>query len=401
MKSEKILFVTYGGGHAELLDKLICFFPRDSYHILALTSAYDRFKSSVALGISDVYDCLSNEHKSIVYKIIDYIKLNQLNFGFKWNDESLLYYALGALDYIDGQPISRLSDFHWNRHKFLQLIAMRSFISQYQDVKLIVATTSPRFERAAILIGKEFSIPTVQIDDLFANPETMFLGDYVVLTSDLEVDRLINRGVDKRKLYPLGNLVFEEFYKIKVNFKDNRKIYFCPHKDKLYDDNGIEYFQGDDRANHLKEFQGLAKLLNNNPGYELIVRPHPNDSINEFLQYLPICSFTIIHPSLEKLESALCEAALWITPASTTGVQASLAGVPTISYSFRKSDIHPVWRMTKPPFIFFNDLDDLYLGLSEFFIGGRETDLDFNNDWSFLNSSGKRISDFILKKFKE
>jgi hypothetical protein len=400
MIDKRILFVTYGGGHSEIIRRLLRFFPENSYRILALTAGYENFNDEKLHGIGDVYKCLSKDHKSTVDDIINYIKSNELNIDLVWDKYTLLYYAIGALDYINGRSISELSNFHWNRHRFLQLIGMRSFLSCYNDIQLIVTTTSPRFERASLLIGKEFNIPTIQIDDLFVNPETVFLADYVIVSSSLEVHRLTSRGIDARRVFPLGNPVFEEFYKINVNLKENRKVYFCPHKDKLYDDNGIEVFHGDDKANHLREFQGLAKLLSNNPSYELIVRPHPNDRREEYLEYLDICDFVIRHPSQEGLESALRQAALWITPASTTGVQASQAGVTAISYTFRSSDIHPVWRMTKPPFIFFRDLDDLCLGLSNFQIQQRQRILDFRNDWSFLESSGKRISDFILSKFE-
>lgn len=398
MEDKKILFVTYGGGHSEIVRRILHFCPPSSYRILALTSAYEKFSGVEVYGILDVYNSLSQDLKIKVDEIIAYIRLNQLNLGVSWNEYSLVYYALGALDYVCSQGHLDLSDFHWNRHRFLQLISIKSFILNLRDVGLIVTTTSPRFERAALVVGNELNIPTIQIDDLFANPEALFIGKYIVVCSDMEVDRLAKRGIERNRIYSLGNPVFEEFYKMNVDISGNRRIYFCPHKDKLYDNRGIEIFHGNDRANHLKEFEGLALLLQNNEGYELVVRPHPNDSKDEYLEYLSICDFTIIHPCEESLECSLNQAALWITPASTTGVQASQAGVPSISYSFRNSDVHPVWRMTQPPFLFFKDLDDLVLGLSSLVIEEQLAVSDCGGDWSFLDKSGNRISKFILSK---
>ena len=398
MKTKKILLITYGGGHFEIIKRITQNLPKNSYKVLALTGAFVKFHKKVRFGVLDLYKSLSSEHKKIVHDIISYLKLNPPNINIDWNEETLLYYSLGALDFINGNQISSLSHFHWNRHNFLQLIAIRSFLSKHVEFKLIVTTTSPRFERASLLIAKEMNIPSIQIDDMFANPEAQFYGDHIIVSSISEVNRLIFRGIDKVRIKPLGNLVYEEFFNLKIDSSLNKKIYFCPHKDRLYDEEGKEIFQGNDRLNHKKEFKALAILLKNNPGFKLVVRPHPNDSCEEFTEFLDICDFEIVHPSVESIEIAISDAALWITPASTTGIQASLAGVPTISYSFRNSDIHPVWRMTSHPFIFFNDLDDLFIGLSNLILPISAT-FNVESGWRFLQNSEKRILKFILNKF--
>jgi hypothetical protein len=398
MKNKKILFVTYGGGHSEIVMRITKHLPKNSYKVLALTGAFNKFHEKERLGVFDLYKSLSNKHKKIVDDIIKYLKLNPPNILVEWNEETLMYYSLGALDHCNENQISDLSQFHWNRHDFLQLLVIRSFLLKHVEFKLIVTTTSPRFERASLIIAKELNIPSIQIDDMFANPEAQFYGDDIIVTSTSEVNRLIIRGIDKCKIKPLGNLVYEEFFKLEINHSLNKQIYFCPHKDKLYNEQGKEIFQGNDRLNHIQEFKGLAVLLKNNPGFKLIVRPHPNDSAEEFIEFLDICDFEIVHPFVESLDIAISKAALWITPASTTGIQSSLAGVPTISYKFRNSDIHHVWRMTIHPFIFFNDLDALVSGLSNLILPINAA-IDIKNDWKFLQNSEKRISKFIINKF--
>jgi len=398
MKNKKILFVTYGGGHARLIKKLIKNFDEKDYKVLALTSAYTMFNQGVVLGISDVFNSLKSEDQELVNKIGRFLIRNKLTPNL--DKETLLYYGIGSLDFVKKHSFSALSNFHWNRHLFLQVFAMRRFLEINSEYRIVVTTTSPRFERASILCAKELSLINIQIDDGFANRETLFTSQNIIVASNIEKNRLLTRGVNEN-IFSLGNPVLESYMnrnKISNN-NNNRKIYFCPHKDKLYNDEGYEFFSGDNRQNHILEFSSLAKLLTNNPNYSLIVRPHPNDDIKEYEEFKSICEFDIVSPLKEDLKIALGKAALWITPASTTGLQASLFGVPTITYTFRNSDIHPVWRMTKKPFIYYDSLETLSQGLECLNIK-KLNNVNINN-WTFLENSNFRITNFIKSKYSE
>lgn len=396
MKNKKILFVTYGGGHARLLKELIKNFDEKDYKVLALTSAYTIFNEEVVLGISDIFNSLNIEDQELVNKVGGFLIKNKLTPSF--DKETLLYYGIGSLDFVKKHSFSALSTFHWNRHLFLQVFAMRRFLEINLEYRMIVTTTSPRFERASILCAKELSLINIQIDDGFANRETLFPSQNIIVASDIEKNLLLTRGADEN-IFSLGNPILESYINKDNISENNREIYFCPHKDKLYNDEGNEIFSGDDRQNHILEFSALAKLLKNNPDYTLIVRPHPNDAVEEYSEFKSICEFEIVSPLEEDLKTALGKAALWITPASTTGLQASLFGVPTITYTFRNSDIHPVWRMTKKPFIFYDSLETLSLGLESLII--KKFNNRYSNNWAFLENSNLKITNFIKTKFNE
>lgn len=397
MKNKKILFVTYGGGHAQLIKSIVLNLPAKTYNVLCLTSATEHFDEEVTLDIKDVYRSIPKEDKKQVLKIKNFILKNNLDFGFNWDENSLLYYSLGALEYVKKNSFSKIKKFHWNRHLFLQTQVMVDFLNSNRQFCLVISTTSPRFERAAVLASKKLNIDSIQIDDMFVNNEAVFLAKKVIVSSKHEKNKLHKRGHNVNDIFALGNPIFEHFNNLKFDPKTKKSIYFCPNKDRLYDDFGNECFKGNDYENHYKEFTSLSKFMNNNPDYSLIVRPHPNDSPEDYLHFLSICNFKIITSKEENLKDAMFNSALWITQASTTGIQASLAGIPVITYCFRQSDSHSVPRMTEPPFHHYNSLESLDQGFNSMLV----SDYFDNkvNKWPFLKNSSNRIVNFIMKEY--
>lgn len=397
---DKVLFITYGGGHVEIIRRIVNTLPiaDDCKHVLALTSAYYVLENKKNVyGIGDVFKALPKKEKTLVLEIIDFIHSNNLELGVRKDKESLLYYSIGALDFVVTHGLKSLKSFHWDRNKFLQLTAIQAFIENLKDIKLIVTTTSPRFERAGLMIGQNLGIETIQIDDLFVNYETQFYGKHNIVASEIEKQILFQRNPNIENIYALGNPVLEDYLNtLRYRTVKGKYIYFCPHKDVTYNSKGEPISYGPDHQNHVAEFTALKQLLSNNPNLALIVRPHPNDDSEEYIKYKSIVDFEIKCPKHESLMEAINKCLVWITPASTTGIQASIGGKAVVTYKFRESDSHPVWRMTKPPFMYYSSLNDLSANLK--YLNLEKLQKSSQKEWDFLYGSTKRISQLIISK---
>lgn len=386
--ARKVLFVTYGGGHAAIIKKIIDAYEGD-FDVLALTSGEDSF--SDCLTVEDVFQSLPSYDKDIVKALMPLVTrfVEELP---NQNRSTVLYYALGAWEAgLDQDSIEELITL--SRHNFLQLRSMVYFLRKL-DVCCIVTTTSPRFERASILAAKELGLNSYQIDDLFLNVETQFLAKNVFVYSKNEAELLKSSATFRGRAIALGNPNFDID---NVERVETKLIYWCPHREVSYSEDGSVSGRGNDAENVRKEIEAISSLLDKHEDYSCVIRPHPNDGLFGL-------DSVRLHPRMEvrlakneDLGIALSKAALWITPHSTTAIQASMNGIPVITYAFNTNYSLPNTVFKRLSYRQFNSIEELHSGLQDLILPISNIKVNPTYSLSFSKGSAKNIANYIKK----
>lgn len=381
MNKKNILIVTYGGGHVQIAKELIKNLGEDNQyniHCLALTMAYhdltvDKDAEYKLYGIKDVFEQHSKVEKEEIYSIGKQLVLDNHNPNSKiTKEESIMYSGIGYwnLEKAEGGEKAKERYNKEGRHAFLPMSTIKNFFN-YIKPDVVIATTSPRFERASLLLANQLDIPSIQIDDLFGNNEAQFVAQNIIVFSEDIKEKLIKRSIPEKTIFPLGNLIFEKTYnevngitedlRSKYNISSNidNILLFAPHKDVKYNDKGEIIGRGNDYENHKKEFEVLSTITKSTNTI-VIVRNHPNDPVKEYEPFVENEeNIRIITPQEMPLIEAISLADIWVTNASTTGMQALVSGKKVITYNYKKEDDHMIKEYTLPPFIFAESLNTL------------------------------------------
>lgn len=371
----KALIVVYGGGHVNIANKLIpLIINHYEVHILGLTTAYDAIesKSCSKYSITDVVNLFPITEQKLIRDIGHFFHIHQ-NKGY-CNisiNHSIDYLGLGFYELLQRKSFEEAMReyLEFGRHIFLQTDAASKFI-EYIKPDIIITTTSPRFEKSFIITGNSKQIKTIQIDDLFGNTEAQFLAQNIIVVNETVKNKLVSRGIHQERIFPLGNLVFEEFiqtYSQSLRNSKNEKlrITLAPHKDLVYDDKGKIIFKGNDDLNHELEFKAFALLKSKGLEFDLFVRPHPNDDPEYYNRFRDIVEFSIQSAKNFSLIDSIINTDIWVTQASTTGIQASLLGKKVVTYNFRRSDKNLISIYEEEPFYFSKSLETLHLKILE------------------------------------
>ena len=177
MGIKKIVFVTYGGGHVNMLVPVIKELQR-----------HDNLEL-VVLGLTTAGLVLKNNNIPYIgFKDL----LNDNDYALKWgkklvrkNDahnlvsykESVAYMGLSYVDLENeyGKEMAAKLYSEKGRQVFNPMNTIRRFLEE-ESPDLLVATNSPRAERAAINVARELGIASVCLIDLFALQAVKWIG---------------------------------------------------------------------------------------------------------------------------------------------------------------------------------------------------------------------------------
>lgn len=169
-----VLTVCYGGAHAATLAPVAReLLRRERVKVvsLALTTAAERF---ARLGIPSCgyrdYVELPGDAEALRYGEELAATVNGQASGVAY-EETVAYMGLSmaalAAEYGDDEARARFA--RLGRHAFLQRAVLRRIIDRERP-RVVVATNSPKSERAAILVGNELDLTTLMVPDLLADP---------------------------------------------------------------------------------------------------------------------------------------------------------------------------------------------------------------------------------------
>lgn len=289
---KKVLFVTYGGGHARMIVPVV----------QALQGHKDIVAESIALTVGGpIFKSEGLPYKG--YKdFITPADKEALAWGKKLSagnhnpesgiteEESIAYLGLSYWDLVTrwGEKEAARLWAEKGRHAFLQLTVFERIIAQVKP-DMVVTTNSPKSEQAAVAVAKGYGIPTISMVDLFGIHHFHPLeSDYITILCERVIGNLEREGVHKpRESYCItGNPAFDRAFDFRgpVDYawrskhfptlgKNNKTLlwidmpaYWNVHTRSLH---------VRDDAEVLRDLDMFADAAKAN-GVTLLIRPHPS-----------------------------------------------------------------------------------------------------------------------------
>lgn len=342
--SEKtILFLSYGGGHAEAIAPVIKEITQEESHkiiVMSLTTAnVTMAKYDIPfVSFKDFAHLVSDTAKDIGHNLVGLDSASSLVPHL----ESVYYHGINMLDLIEsvGEETAYEQFDSIGRQSFYPRNFMIKLL-KYLSVDLLVTTNSPRTEMAAVDAAGSLGIKSICIVDLFAKREVEWLGragfatKICVLNNSVK-QMLLNSSRKENEIVVTGNPSFDnltkeetilsgQLFREQKGWANNELItllYASQPEPKKHPFCDIE---GDPELPKKIEHE-LRDFIENNSNFRLVVRHHPSES-REFLQQ------ERVYRSLsdENLHCLLHAVDIVIVTASTVGLEASLIGKLVLS----------------------------------------------------------------------
>lgn len=343
-ESRKILFVTYGGGHVDIVNRLVPHIVSESgldYEILALTTAG-----------------ASVERMGFHFKRCrDYLPLAEyeraMELGSKlskgtWNEssgipfgESCAYLGISMLDLIDELG----EDKAWKayREDERKSFCPKRFLGRVLDLEkpdLVVTTCHVRMERAAVIAAKSRGLVSTRIEDLFGfsmlGDQTLDINQVVVAESEWPDhilvmngyirNRMLEAGIPKERVHVTGQPVFSEWV---------AKYHVTPPEERLISlrQNGkpiVTFASPAHRGFLYEQAKVVVDLAQKRKDWQFCIKLHPSVSMGEFFHEMKNIPTNIIVLQQEDILPVVKSSDVVVLFRSTVGLLCIFCGVPLV-----------------------------------------------------------------------
>jgi predicted glycosyltransferase len=335
---KKIIFVSYGGGHVNMLLPVIKALKASSSFdvvVLGLTTAGKVLERNHIpyLGFKDLLH-LADESALMYGKKIVGTKSNSSVVSIA---ESQAYMGINYLELVNRYGEQKASELYSRegRQSFFPIDILKEFLSE-QNPDLLVATNSPRSERAAIEASTCLGIPSICLVDLFAFQESDWISKpqyatKVCVLSYYVKHYLESLGRNESDIFVTGNPSFDSLTQFKGKNDHHKKqgyskvILWASQVESVnhpFDSNLI----GDPKLPRNIETE-LCNIASKHPDWLFIFRHHPSENI-QFETYL---DNVVISEKCENLYKLISSVDIVITMTSTVAVESALIGKPIIT----------------------------------------------------------------------
>jgi len=341
----RALFVTYGGGHVGMvlpvIRELDTLLPGVDCQLMALTTGHLKARAV---------------RPTLGYK--DFLHLVDAEAARRWGerliegntspdvpaDETIAYLGINYLDLIAQYGEAGAADIYreQGRYGFRPLHFMRRLIDAFQP-DVVVATNSPRSERAALDVALERGIPTVGMVDLFGQDDDTYLHRpakpwRTCVLSQRVRERLLAAGFVPEGIVVTGNPAFDGLlaplnHEAAQQFLHERgwiglrPILWAGHSEPR----GHPATPVPPGPGLALEVEGLLRgLVRQDPRLALIVRYHPS----QWHRFSPEPLQERVHfsvPTQEPIHPLILASALVVVQNSTVGLEAAVTGKPVLS----------------------------------------------------------------------
>lgn len=362
MAKKKIVFVTYGGGHARMILPVVRELqknPAVTWSIIALTTAIPFFKSKNIpfYTFSDFITDADNDALSLGEELAKTIHNDSVGIP---KEETVAYMGISyhelVADHGEEKAATLLKE---GRQHFYPHRMMKRMIKHFNP-DCIVTTNSPRAEKAAVHIGKELGVYTLTIVDLLGIRENYTLcADTICVLSEYTKENLTKHGLanSSSNIVVTGNPAFDST----LEYQGNRNIgWLREHFPQVADDSkiilsieqdwGFFNAEGDlcQRTDHEKidRLNRLLSVVESHNGW-LFIRPHPSQNPALYLTWMNehknknvlLTDGCDLHPLLNTVDVVVADS-------STVMVESILIGTPVIQANYQKQDTDlPLGRM--------------------------------------------------------
>ncbi len=281
---KKILFVTYGGGHVNLIIPIIKEMKKSSefeYTVIGLNTAIPKLLDAKInyKSINDYIVYLQQPHK--IYELGK--KLSEVHHNYKLPElkieHSIGYFGVGMYDLINTLGENEAwALFHSQGRKAFLPVSVFEKILDIEKPDYVITTCGVRFEKAVVLAANKKNINTIRIYNMWINPENFTPVKYHFVMNQHCCDKLIEFGIIPDKIFITGQPAFDNIFEA-LSITDKKNLL---EELNLSEDKKIILWASDDLDPGdilLNEIIDTFYLLDE---YQLIIKPHPNEAMERF-----------------------------------------------------------------------------------------------------------------------
>ena len=260
-------------------------------------------------------------------------------------DESVAYLGLSMAALISevGDEEARSRFGKVGRHAFLQRAVLRRIVERVAP-RVVVATNSPKSERAAILVGNEKGIPTLMVPDLVVDPSWEAYGPfeagwYAAMNAVAKENLIRHHHIAPTRIAITGQPAFDKSravgpdegrrYTTRVTGWPGTRPYVVVATTWDQVDLAGGGLGGENRSDHARAVVELVRRVSTGR-YDVVVKPHPSEPAGA---YVPTDGQggTFVAPPGSELDSLVAGSTGMIAAGSTTSVVDSVSlGKPTL-----------------------------------------------------------------------
>ena len=381
----KVLFVSYGGGHINIINEVIkeiIKYKNIDFKVLALTTAYDKsvslFSNKYIKKISDYKDLFKKDIEKINYYGSLILEDNYNASSGISKEDTLIYLGLSMFELVQTHGEQKAFDLYnkKKRQAFLPIKTMKKIL-EYEGISLVVTTTSPRFEEASLIAANELGIETIQILDLFGELYPLPRANHIICMNNYISESLKKQGLIENKYYHFGQPAIEKtvknilsvdkiIIKNKLELNSNKTLLYATQKPNIYnEDFSYHNFAGYETINDniFSIFEFLYEKYNIN----ILVRLHPNEDFNDYKKWFDKYNFVQYINNKCNLEESLAICDVLLNQASTVSVEAISANKDVFTFKYHLDKTFPLPAVMNEPFIFSDGFEELKQKLSLYF----------------------------------
>jgi|CXWL01.1.fsa_nt_gi hypothetical protein len=348
----KVFLVAYGGGHVAALAPVAKKLEAAGHDVvfLALTTArqYLEKRGIESIGFKDLLFLADKNVLELGEKLAAELPENNAVS----HAESVAYMGMSFSDLIAEKGLVEAEELYaqHKRQAFLPVRTMRAAFEYYKP-DVVVATNSPRAERAAIIAAGEMNIPSVCLVDLFAWQERKWIGvagfaNRICVLNNVVKEMFLECGRRDDEVVVTGNPAFDVLLTDEAREK-GRKM----RNQRGWNDGKINILFASQPEPEWHPFNGkmgnpalpddienvLRSFVASQDGFRLIVRYHPSQN----------CVFrdgknVEFSPSSDEIAVVLHAVDMIITITSTVAIEAHILEKPviTVDKSIFSADAH-------------------------------------------------------------
>lgn len=355
-----VLFVTYGNGHIVKVAPVVKALTAAGVRcvVLALTLGYAQAQK---LGVSPL------GYKDFMH-LVDATRA--LAYGRAlWPEnqhpavdelESCCYLGVNYLEWVETYGETQAAERYakGGRRSFLPIRFMGKIID-FLKPSVVISTSSPRSEQAAIEAAVLRGVPTLTMLDVFANPHDTFLhhkvyADRITAPSKLAAAQLRGAGIDANRIRVTGcpayDALLEPAHKTeglalrrRFGWDGLKVLLWAGSLEPIGPEIEAQY-----RGTGLCELveQRLRKWVALRPNVALIIRYHPNH-YHLFRDQSPQERVYVSKPTADPLYPQLHAADTVLVQTSTVGYEAALMGKRLLNLAFSPTVITTEYDFSK------------------------------------------------------
>lgn len=358
--SDGVLFVTYGNGHIAKVAPVVRALEAHGVHcwVLAMTLG---FMQARRLGLQPL--CYSN-----FMHLVDADEA--LTHGRRlWPEnqhpdvdefESCCYLGVNYLDWVEAYGEQKAAELYakGGRRSFMPLRFMGRVIESLNPA-VVVSTSSPRSEQAAIEAAMARKVPSLTMLDVFANPHDTYLhyavyADRITAPSQYAAHQLHEAGIEPARIRVTGCPAYDYLhdaigpaeglaFRQTLGWNGLQIVLWCGSLELPSPPSSPEH-AGPGLCVLVE--QALREWVRSRPEVALVVRYHPTQ-YHLFPNRGPQDRVYVSNSAQDRLGPQLHAADTVLVQTSTVGFEAALLGKRVLNLAFSPTVIHTEYDFSK------------------------------------------------------